>query len=56
MKQCGDGVIIVGGDRRVHPTQHPALAHPLPRCLPDMDGSPRAHAVEVVPALGGLPG
>jgi hypothetical protein len=48
-------VCFVSLRRRVHPTQHPALAHPLPRCVADMDDAPRALSVEMVPALALLP-
>jgi hypothetical protein len=54
-KQCRDGRVIFGGDRRVHPVQHPDLAHCLPRQITDMTAGPRAHSIEVMPSLAAKP-
>ena len=52
IKMTPEGRIIAGGDRRVHPTQLPRLAHPLPRTLDNMHDSCYEHAVSVLPIVG----
>lgn len=54
-KQCRDGRVIFGGDRRVHPAQAPDLAHALPRRIESMTSGCRAAACEILPHLAEAP-
>eukprot|EP00927_Polykrikos_kofoidii_P055431 TRINITY_DN49684_c0_g1_i1.p1 TRINITY_DN49684_c0_g1~~TRINITY_DN49684_c0_g1_i1.p1 ORF type:complete len:530 (-),score=63.54 TRINITY_DN49684_c0_g1_i1:7-1596(-) len=53
-KQTPEGRLIFGGDRRVHPTQEPRAAHPLPRIVEDMHTTLMAHSSSVLPKIGTL--
>ncbi len=53
-KQTREGRFIFGGDRYVHPTMHPRLAHPLPRVLDKLFVGPYEHASRVLPCLNDM--
>jgi glycine/D-amino acid oxidase-like deaminating enzyme len=53
-KQTREGRFIFGGDRYVHPTMHPRLAHPLPRVLDKLFVGPYEHASRVLPCINDM--